>query len=243
MAVTKDVRILMVDFYNKKLKVFSSNTQNVSYLPLSSELRDITVVNETEVVVTMGCEQKLHIIDITNATPSVKETVHVRFDVMGIAACQDKFIVTCPNTKPPSVKKIDRKGTVFWTVSSDAFSDPWYVCSNEDGTKLALSDRESHTVTVVDGERGEIRNVRKVEGKHPRGLCMDHTCNIYMCYQSGIGVLTGDLSEEKILLSEGDGVGNLPEAIAYDSSHEKLFISYSPLHKNCNSVDSVQLIK
>ena len=64
-----------------------------------------------------------------------------------------------------------------------------------------------------------------------------------MCYQNGIGVLTGDLSEEKILLSEGDGVGNLPEAIAYDSSHEKLFISYSPLHKNCNSVDSVQLIK
>ena len=37
-------------------------------------------------------------------------------------------------------------------------------------------------------------------------------------------------------------VDGLPEAICYDANHDRLFISYSPLLKNCNSVDVVQLI-
>ena len=245
MAVTTDGRILMVDFYNKKMKVFTKDMACLSHLPLSGEVRDVAVMSDKEAVVTMGCEQKLHILNIAEIVPSIQETIQLKIDVMGVTAHKDTFIVTCPNTVPPTVKKIHRSGKVLWSTSADessnSFSDPWYICNNFDGSRIALSDRESHSVSLMDNETGDILKVRKLAGKHPRGLCMDKARNIYICYQSGVGKLTSDLSEESIVLSQETGMGGLPEAIAYDGTHEQLLISYSPLHTNCNSVDCFQL--
>lgn len=245
MAVTHDGRIMMVDFYNKKIKVFGSKTEsqmrNSTFMPASGEVRDVSIINETEAVVTMGCEQKLDILSLADETPSVKETVQLKFDAMCVAVCQGAFVVTCPNTSPPSVKKIDRSGKVMWTSVDDRISDPWNICSSSDGVKVYLTGRESHSIIMLSSDTGKVERTRKVSGKHPRGLCSDRKGNIYVCYQNSIGVLTGDLSEENVLLSEKDGIDGLPEAIAYDANHDRLFISYSPLEKNCNSVDSIQL--
>ena len=247
LAVANDNRVLMMDFYNKKIKVFGSKTDArmriVDFVPASSELRDIAIINDNEAVATLGCEQQLHVLDITEINPSFKETLKLDFDAMCIAVCPGGFIVTCPNTHIPSVKKIDRRGKIVWTITGDRFPEPWYICNNLDGTKFYLSGRESHWIVMADSESGKAERTRMVEGKHPRGLCTDKAGYVYVCYQNGIGMLTSDLSQEKILLSEEDGIDGLPEAIAYDANHDRLFISYSPLQKNCNSVDIVQLTR
>ena len=244
LAATDDNRVFMMDFYNKKIKVLGgSRLSIVNFVPASSELRDITVINDKEAVAALGCEQKLQILDITENSPSVKETIKLDFDAMCVAVCEGGFVVTCPNTNIPSVKKVDRSGKVIWSVSGDRFPEPWYICSNADGSKFYMGGRESHLIVMVDSATGNTERSLKLEGKHPRGLCTDKDGALYVCYQNGIGILTSDLSEEKVLLSEHDGIDGLPEAICYDANHDRLFISYSPLQKNCNSVDIVQLIR
>lgn len=242
LAATNDNRILMMDFYNKKVKVLGgSRLSIVNFISASPELRDIAIINGNEAVATLGCERKLQILDITESSPSVKRTIKLDFDAMCVAVCPSGFVVTCPNTNIPSVKKVDMSGKVLWSVTGDRFPEPWYICCNLDGTKFYLSGRESHFIVIGNSETGSIEGTRKVEGKHPRGLCIDKAGFLYVCYQNGIGILTPDLSEERVLLSEEDGIDGLPEAICYNANHDKLFISYSPLQKNSNSVDVVQL--
>ena len=244
LAATNDNRILLMDFYNEKIKVLGGSRLGiVNFIPASPELRDIAIINDTEAVATLGCEQKLQILDITETSPSVIETIKLEFDAMCIAACPGGFVVTCPNTNIPSVKKVDRRGKVIWSVSGDRFPEPWYLCSNVDETKFYMSGRESHLIVMADSETGSTERTLKMEGKHPRGLCTDKAGFLYVCYQNGIGILTPDLSQERVLLTAEDGIDGLPEAICYNGNHDKLFISYSPLQKNCNSVDSVQLTR
>ena len=147
LATTNDNRILMMDFYNRKIKVLGgSRLSIVNFISASPELRDIVIINDTEAVATLGCEQKLQILDITESSPSVKETIKLDFDAMCVAVCPGGLIVTCPNTNIPSVKKVDRRGKVIWSVTGDRFSEPWYICSNLNGTKFYLSGRESHLI-------------------------------------------------------------------------------------------------
>ena len=244
-AITEDGTILMVDFYNKKLKIFNKDLENLSHLVLSGEIRDVAVISNQQAVVTMGCEQKLHILDIRDNKPVIQETIQLKFDVMGVTVCKGNFVVTCPNTVPPSVKMIHRNGKVIWSTSADqsshSFADPWYVCSDSDGTRIALTDRESHTVIVIDADTGKVIDTKKLEGKHPRGVCMDPSGGVFICYQNGVGLLTDGLTKESVLISSETGLDSLPEAIAYDSLNHRLFTSYSPLHKHCNSLDCFQL--
>ena len=82
----------------------------------------------------------------------------------------------------------------------------------------------------------------KQNKKGPEGVTTDTAGNIYVCYlQTGeVAVLTKDLSQEKVLLSERDGLSSCLRAIIYDAVDHQLLVS------NCsrdsrNTVDCFKL--
>ena len=60
-------------------------------------------------------------------------------------------------------------------------------------------------------------------------------------WTSELAVLAKDFSEEKILLTQRDGVSKWPEAIVYDAEDHQLLVTYSGSSSR-NVVESFQLL-
>ena len=245
MVITNDGRLLLADRSNSKIKLFS---RDMKFLCSLSRPWDIAVTGDREAIVRCLNEEKLLILDISDRKMSIKGTVKLTFAVRGIATYKDKLVVTSLSTytSPPSVKLIDQSGRVYWSTDTDQqgrwlFSCPYYVTCYDDGGSAAVivSDRGDDRLTVLNADTGDVITRRQVERKDPQSVTADTAGNIYVCYYrtSEVAVLTKDLSQERVLLSEKDGLCKYPQVIAYTAIDHQLLVSY---HDN-NKIDCFQL--
>ena len=235
MTITNDGRRLLVDsgYNNNKVKLFSRDMNLLSFLSLSDCPRDIAVLSDQEAVVTTA-NKSLVQLDISGRKMSIKTTTRVSYDVRGISKYGEKLAVTSHSPEPPSVKLIDKTGRIYWSVSTDnleqsLFNNPGYVTSDLKRSTITVTDGGNNSLTVLNGDTGVAIKRRSVKDKCPWGVTTGPSGNIHVCYHKTreVAELTGDLSEERILLSQKDGLGHLPQAIAYDKSCRYLNTSYA----------------
>ena len=259
MAITNDGRRLLADCDNNKIKMFSRDMKSLfsrdmkslCSLSLSTKPRDIAVTGDREAVVSGWgeSETKLLVLDISDRKMSIKGTVELPFEVLGIAPYQDKLLVTTLSTPSPrSVALIDQTGTVYWSTDTDQqgqplFTWPWYMTCYDDGGSAAVivADYGNNTLTVLNADTGDVITRRQVKGKGPRGVTTDTTGNIYVCYYSTgeVAVLSKDLSQENVLLSKRNGLSG-PRAIVYNAVDHQLLVSNDPSYSR-NTVDCFKL--
>ena len=248
MAITNDGRRLLVDRSNKKVKLFSRDMKLLSSLSLSDSPRGIAVISDKEAVVITDNNKSLKLLDISGSKMSINDTTSVSYDVDGISKYGEKLVVTSCSLITSSVKLIDKTGRVYWSVSSDdqgqsLFSNPLYVTSDIERNTVTVTDCENNTLTVLNGDTGAIIKRRSVKEKYPEGVTTGSSGYIYVCYYKTheVAELTEDLAEERILLSQQDGLGDRPWDIAYDKSCGQLITSYSLSSYKNNSVDGFDL--
>ena len=249
MAITNDGRRLLVDYGNKKVKLFSRDMKLLSSLSLSDP-RGIAVISDKEAVVTT-VNTSLVLLNISARHLSINTTTRVPYHVKGISKYGEKLAVTSPRFSYPkssSVKLIDKTGRVYWSMSTDdqgqsLFSYPEYVTSDIDRNIVTVTDWCNNTLTVLNGDTGDVIKRRSLKDKFPIGVTTGPSGNIYVCYRDTreVAVLTGDLAEERILLSQQDGLGDRPWSIAYDKISGHLITSYNWFGCNSNSVDIWEL--
>ena len=247
MAITNDGRRLLVDNDNKKVKLFSQDMKLLSSLLLSDTPCDIAVISDKEAVVTTD-NKSLVLLNISGSKMSINETTRVPYHVAGISKYGQKLAVTSNSPKPASVKLIDKTGRVYWSVSTDGqgqslFEYPRYVTSDIERNTVTVTDCWNHTLTVLNGDTGGVIKRISLRYKHPRGVTTGPSGNIYVCYYNTreVAELTGDMSEERILLSQQNGLGDRPRVIAYDKSCGQLITSYGLFDSDDNSVDVFDL--
>ena len=250
MAITNDGRRLLVDYYNNKVKLFTQDMKLLSSLSLSDPF-DIAVLSDKEaVVITVNISLKLSLVllNISARHLSINTTTRVPYHVEGISKYGEKLAVTSNSPMPASVKLIDKTGRVYWSMPTDdqgqsLFSNPDFVTSDIDRNTVTVTDCGNNTLTVLNGDTGDVIKRRSVKDKCPWGVTTGPSGNIYVCYcgTREVAVLTEELSEERILLSEQDGLDDTPLAIAYDKSCGQLITSYGLFGCNSNSVDIWEL--
>lgn len=258
-AITKGGKRLIVDNLNEKLKVFSKDMKFLSALSLDGEPWDVSDFGEFDAVLSVPEEQKLHIVDISANKPRIKQTLNLTYRVYGVAICKDSIIVACPYTSPPSVKMIDKKGKTVWSVDSSQgqqlFTRPWYVCMTPGPTKVGpksplssiiVTDCDFHLVNprlaLLDSSKGKIMGVRKMESKNPYGITMNESKSeyVFVCNsQNEVAVMSKDLTEERVILTDSEGISGTPQAMVYDSAQNSLLVSYST--KTRSQLDCFQI--
>ena len=242
MAITNDGRRLLVDNKNNKVKLFSQDMKLLSSLSLSAPW-NIAVLSDQEAVVRTA-NRSLVLLGISGRHLSINTTTALSNGVQGISKYGEKLVVTSYSPNPLSVKLIDKTGRVYWSVSTDGqgqslFSDPQYMTSDIERNTVTVTDSGNNTLTVVNGDTGDVIKRRSVKNKEPLGVTTGPSGNIYVCYYDTheVAVLTGDLTEERILLSQQDGLSDEPWSILYDKSCGQLITSYGWLGSDRNSVD------
>ena len=246
MAITNDGRRLLVDNNNKKVKLFSRDMKLLSSLSLSDRPRGIAVLSDQEAVVTTEYNS-LVLLDISGRQMSIKTSTRVSYDVCGISKYREKLAVTSHSPEPASVKLIDKTGRVYRSMSTDdqgqsLFSIPRYVTSDIERSTITVTDWGNNTLAVLNGDTGDVIKRRSVKDKWLLGVTTGPSGNIYVCYKytREVAELTGDLSEERVLLSQQDGLFDGPLAIAHDKSCGQLITSYV-YSSDDNSVDVWEL--
>ena len=258
MTITNDGRRLLVDNTNWKVKLFSRDMKLLSSLSLSDPPSDIAVLSDQEAVVTTvnrslvlldvsSCHMSINnttslsyiawgiskLLDISGSKMSINDTTKVSYDVDSISQYGEKLAVTSHSPEPASVKLIDKTGRIYWSVSTDdqgqsLFNNPKYVTSDIERNTVTVTDCGNNTLTVLNGDTGDVIKRRSVKEGSPEGVTTGPSGNIYVCYYNTreVAELTGDLAEERILLSQQDGLGGGPRVIAYDKSCGQLMTSY-----------------
>ena len=177
---------------------------------------------------------------------SINTTTSLSCDVCGISKYGEKLVVTIYNPRTFSVKLIDKIGRVYWSMSTDdqeqsLFSNSRFLTSDIGRNTVTVTDCGDNTLTVLNGDTGDVIKRSSVKDKWPCGATTGLSGNIYVCYNRAreVAELTGDLTEER---TQQDGLCDQPQAIAYDKTSGQLITSYFsyPRSEN-NSVDVWEL--
>ena len=235
LSITLDGRRLLADCKKSKIKMFSREMKKISSLSLPAQPWDIAVLGDREAIVSDYDDSKLFILDVSDKKMSIRRTVEVSFCVHSIATYKDKLVAISPDPSPRSVKLVDHSGKVYWSTSTDQqgqqlLSVPEYVSCSDDGrsSTVIVTDYGNNPLTLLNSNTGDVISRHQVEGEWPRGVTSDTAGNIYVCYfgTSEVAVLSKDFSEEKILLTQRDGISGNPQAIAYDADDHRPIVSY-----------------
>ena len=207
---------LFVDNRNRKVKLFSRDMRFLSSVQVSGF--DITTLNDMEAVVTSG--KYLSFLEVANEKLKIKHTINLSFDSCGITRSKDNLICTDLH----QLHVIDRQGSEQLLGRRSQFNNSRYICSNSDWRWIAATDSGKKTITVLDANNGAVitsRQLEKTTGWSNLGVAVDTSDNIFVYGDKEIIVMSGDLKNERVLLSKTD---NIPQAIAYDGSKHQLII-------------------
>ena len=245
LAVTDNGTLLVADYKNRTLKVFSQDTTLLSSVRLSDWCNDVTVT-EDDIAVVGTRDKTLHFLDISDPpTSSVQRSVTLGYTVLGITTYKDRLVVTTYTT-PSSVRMIDMNGKVVWSVSKgpdnqQLFDAPLYIVTSKinDTETVIVSDRWKETLTLLNANNGSLLKIIDMKGKCPRGITVDNDGNIFVaCYKtSEICVWSNDFTKSRTLISRKDLEGT-PYCIAYSRSTDTLYIG---CYAACDYIERLQL--
>lgn len=244
-AVTCNRQKIFADYNNQNLKLFGPNMQLLSSFSLESAPHGIACTTNNQIVACYKDTQLLFL-DISEGRLIIKQKRKMKRPIYGIACDENAYLFM--GTNSPSIKKVDRDGKRLWIVNKDKQGHKLFksaagiTCSiwNED-TRVIATDDVAETITMIDGETGNLLVVRSLTGKQPRNMTTDFYGNIYVCFAKTheICIMTRNLTEDKILLSAQEGLSPEPLAIAYDCRADQIVTSNN-LYFRRDTVDIFQ---
>ena len=229
---TSNGNLILTDFSNSKVKLFSPDGQFLSSFSLSGRPCDdvsvvdlstaaVSVINGEIVILELGREDQL----------SHRDTISLQRYVYGIQSYNNNLIITCGTSVDSirSVEMINMKGQVLW--STDSHPNPLFdwalyltVRSGSGPDSVIISDLRKHTITVLEADSGNLVKVCNVRGR-PLGLTLDDNGNTYVCYKSGnVSVWSGNMDVETSLSLQG-GLVSDPRAMVYSSRRQEIFLT------------------
>ena len=245
LAVTDNGTLLVGDFNNDTLKVFSQDSTLLSSVPLSDVCTDVTVTEDDIAVVSTG-DKKLHFLDISDPpSASVQRSVTLGYNVWTVTPYKDNLVVTA-DTTPPSVRMIDRNGKEVWSVTKgpdnqQLFDTPYFIVTSKinDTETVIVSDCTKETLTLLNANNGSLLKIIDMKGKGHRDITVNNDGNIFVaCYETKeICVWSNDFTKSRTLISQNN-LEMIPRCIAYISSTDTLYISYFGY---CDYIERFQL--
>ena len=242
-VVTANGTVLLTDYSNKKVKVFTSKGVFLSSLELSARPHAIDLINSTTAV--LSITNKIHFLNLSLPSElSIHGSVSLKYDVYDLTVYNNKLIVSTW-LKTKKVKMLDLDGHELWSSSLDSggkqhFQYPTFVITKviNNTETVIVTDVNNDQIVFLDANNGKRIKTINVTGRGPRGIGVDHDGNVYICYRttSEISVWSPDFSRSRILLTSSQLQGK-PLNIVYSNVTGYLFISYS----QSNVVDRVHV--
>ena len=231
---TSNGNLILTDYSNSKVKLFSPNGQFLSSFSPSGLPLDVSVVDLSTAAVSVTNNREIVILGLGRGDQlSHRDTISLQRYVWGIQSYNNNLIITCDTSgvfPPRSVEMINMKGQVLWSTASHP--NPLFdgarfltVRSGSGPDSVIISDYRKQTITVLEADSGNLVKVCNVRGRWPLGLTLDDNGNTYVCYPSGdVSVWSGNMDVETSLSLQG-GLVSKPGAMVYSSRRQEIILT------------------
>ena len=211
MAVTSDNKLLLCDYYDKKVDIYKDYKTYEDEISFTSLPRCITVVPCTDkAVVTLPYEGSIQFINTTNNTKDNKIKIGER--CRGVTAVKDKIYIGGIN----KVIILNIDGSLVRKIANDGFNNN--LLYNERNDQLLLRRDGGLCCINLDGHV-----IYRYDISGWRGLAVDQQGHVYISGADDIHRLSPDGTFRDIVLSKHDGVHG-PWNITFNNDFTKLFI-------------------
>ena len=216
------------DDINCTIKLFDSSLSYKDCLEMESNPRDVSVVDENTVIVTIPPKEQLQYIHIK---PKLKHGKIIQLDkwCWGVDVYLQDIYVSFHN--PGEVRVLDKQGNLKRRLGvgkegSRSFSDPDHVTVSNAGDKIYVSDKGNKSVTCMETDGSIIYQYKDSSLKKPGGLIFDDGGNVIVCdrYSSNICVIGSDGKKHSILSLSGQKESIQPMSVAYRRSDNTLVV-------------------
>ena len=228
-----DERTILCDWNNNTLKLLDKSFKLQDSLDLPSGPWDISVVNDTTVIITLARKKQLQYIEVI---PRLKKGRVLELDkpCLGVQVVGSDIYVTCHSNlyghMDGEVRILDNNGNLKKRlgVNQDKtfmFSLPYYLAVSVKSNKIYVTDAIRDTVTCLKSDGTVIFQYKDPELSTPRVLCVDDEDNVIVCGSDShnIHVVTAAGKKSSVIIINKDGIKN-PRCVAYRKTDHTLIV-------------------
>ena len=218
-----DGQAVLCDFRNYQIKLLDSSYKLIKNLKLPARPTDISVLNDTEVIITIPIEKQLLIVAVTPQLKLIR-TIYLDKQCWGVDVSRGEIYIVCEESEENEIKILDMScnerrrislsrvmGTYMYMLQR-----PWYITVSALSGKIFITDVDTETLTCLTSDGKPVYQYEEKKYDHPIGLLVDSADNVLLCCPEShtIVVITPDGRKHGKLLSHKDGI-EFPRSIAY----------------------------
>ena len=219
----KGGELLIADHASEKLALLDAVLQIKETLTLEGRPYDLALISNTNAVVTLPYEQTLLFVQTEPKLQIIlKKALTNR--CWGVAFCKGNIYVSCnfSGENPEILELVAETGMHKRSITCKlmgknvSFKYIFNIATNQDGTRLYVSDYWSHQVLCMASDGQLIYAYSDPDMKYPRGILVDAADNALICSEasSNIHIVKSDGTKHRILLKSEHGI-QTPFAIDY----------------------------
>lgn len=235
-----DDSVIVADEANKNVKTFTPAFQPVAMETLTSPPRDIALVKQRRIVVTLPSDKALQMVDIEKQI-TLRDKISLNFECYGVTCYQNEIYVTSGFSSEREIQVLSLTGHVrkrFRPGIAD-LRYPLYILVETRFRTLFVTDY-NHGVVGLDLNSGDVKFKCKDTDTHTyyKGITLGHKGSVYVCTWNLHGVSRVHLDGrglETVVAMPGKE-GRKPQCLAFSPKSERLIVSLCGGKRSCISV-------
>ena len=220
-CVMSDGQAVLCDYNNYQIKLLDSSYKLIGNLKLPAWPADISVLNDTEVIITLPHKRQLLIVAVTSQLRIIR-TIQLDKACGGVDVSGGEIYITCEESEQGEIRILDmscnerRRISLSREMGSCVVKTPRHIAVSAFSRKIFITDAETETLTCLTSDGQLVYQYKGQRLGYPRGILVDSADNVLLCYPryDTIVVITPDGRKHCTLLSHKDGI-KYPYSLAY----------------------------
>ena len=221
-CVMSDGQVVLCDRYNYQIKLLDSSYKLIANLKLPAGPFDISVLNDTDVIITLPHQRQLLIVAVTSQLRIIK-TIQLDKQCVGVDVSGGEIYITCGDeSEQGEIRILDmscnerRRISLSRVMGTYMIKTPLDIAVIAFSGKIFITDWETHTLTCLTSDGQLVYQYKEQRLGYPGGILVDSADNVLLCYYDShtIVVITPDGRKRGTLLSDKDGIEH-PWSLAY----------------------------
>ena len=220
-CVMSDGQAVLCDYNNYQIKLLDSSYKLIANLKLPTQPRDISVLNDTKVIITIPGEGQLLIVSVTSQLRIIR-TIQLDNVCWGVDVSGGEIYITCWESEQGEIRILDmscnerRRISLSRVMATYMIKTPLYIAVSAFSGKIFITHFETETLTCLTSDGQLVYQYNDQRLGRPRDILVDSADNVLLCYGHShtIVVITADGRKHGTLLSDKDGI-EYPDSLAY----------------------------
>ena len=241
-CVMSDGQVVLCDWINYQIKLLDSSYKLIGNLKLPARPVDISVLNDTEVIITLPHERQLLIVSVTSQLRIIR-TIQLDKPCLGVDVSGGEIYITCEESEQGEIRILDmscnerRRISLSREMGTCMVKTPWYIAVSAFSGKIFIADVKTEILTCLTSDGQLLYQYKEQMLGYPVGILVDSADNVLLCYRQShtIVVITPDGRKHGTLLSHKDGI-KYPRSLAYRARDNTVMVG-------CDDADQLACIQ